>query len=96
MINGWTQPIKGSDASEQMILSSIRKQIEQAMGSKSVGSTLHSLYICSCLQVPTLLELLFSLLLVTNCDLELEVAFGLDILITATVTLCKTPPESAL
>jgi hypothetical protein len=39
-------------------LSSIRKQAEQARGSKSVSSTLHGLCISSCLQVPALCEFL--------------------------------------
>jgi len=37
---------------------SIRKQAEQAMGSKPVSSTLHGLCISSCLQVAALLEFL--------------------------------------
>ena len=39
-------------------LDSIRKQAEQAMGSKSVSSALYGLYISSCLQVPALFEFL--------------------------------------
>ena len=38
-----------------VVLGPIRKQAEQAMGSKPVSSTLHGLCISSCLQVPALL-----------------------------------------
>jgi hypothetical protein len=41
-----------------VVLGSVRKQAEQAMGSKPVSSTLHGLCISSCLQVPVLYEFL--------------------------------------
>jgi hypothetical protein len=47
----------------QVVLGSIRKQAEQAMGNKPVSSTLHGLCISSCLQVPALTECL-------SCDMK--------------------------
>jgi hypothetical protein len=49
-----------------VVLSPVRKQTEQAKGSKPVSNTLHSLCISSCFQVPALLPL------VMNSDVEVE------------------------
>jgi hypothetical protein len=53
-----------------VVLSSIRKQIEQATRNKTVSSTLHGLCINSCLQVPALLEFLPSLLSMMKYNME--------------------------
>ena len=58
----------GDDIRGTVVLGSIRKQAEQALESKPVSSTIHGL----CLQVPALLEFLPSLLLMMNCDMEVQ------------------------
>jgi len=52
---GWCYP-------SARVLGSIRKQAEQARGSKPVSSTPYGLCISYCLQVPALLEFLSCLL----------------------------------
>jgi hypothetical protein len=49
------QPIVGVAIPGLVVLGSIRKQAEQAMGSRPVSSTLHGLCISFCLQDPALL-----------------------------------------
>ena len=53
------------------VLGSIRKQAEQAMGSKPVSSTPLRPLRQLLLQVPALLDFLSRLLLMVNCDVEL-------------------------
>ena len=55
---GRVQPIVDGATPGLVVLGSIRKQAEKAMGNKPVSSTLHGLCIGSCLQAPALLELL--------------------------------------
>ena len=54
VIAGRFQQMIGGAVPRLVVLGSIRKQAEQARGSKPVGSTFHGLSISSCLQVPAL------------------------------------------
>ena len=67
---GRAQPIVGGATPGLVALGSIRKQAEQAMESKLVSSTLHSLCISSCLQDLAPFEFLSRLPSVMNSDVE--------------------------
>ena len=55
---GKAQTIVGSIIPELVVLSSERKQAEQALVTKHINRLQHGLYISSCVQVPALLEFL--------------------------------------